>query len=68
MSLEKKVRVKVGGEVGGDELGVLATGLLSSLFIPVSSFGTNDERKKQMKERLTTTVPLPHLPFQCPLM
>lgn len=27
MSLEEKVRVQVGGEIGGDKLGVLTTGL-----------------------------------------
>lgn len=28
VSLKEKVRVQVGGEIGGDELGVLTTGLL----------------------------------------
>lgn len=55
MSLEKKVRVQVGGEVRGDELGVLTTGLLSLLLFFVSTRPLKrtvlKQKQKQMEEK-----------------
>ncbi len=58
MGLEEVGGFEVGGEVGRNELLVLTAGL------DIVSEGI----VQRWGGQLTTTVPLPHRPFQCPEM
>lgn len=59
--LQQIVGVDMGGQVGRDQLRVLAPGLRRVML--------SDEKEQmsfQQRRTLTTTVPFPHRPFQCP--